>query len=166
VRAQLGPGFKNVLPAERKLANRIETHSRGQERVTSRNLVQDVTKTVGPDGMAREESTDPLSLQSLGLDSRIKEAEPADRAGAATNLDVRRQARVVIPNGFPAQATELIKNSRRGRRNAELVPQTAEEQGGNAERTALKGQAARQNVLGDRFQSVVERVPVLLDSFG
>ena len=25
--AQLSPGFKNVLPAERKLANRVETHS-------------------------------------------------------------------------------------------------------------------------------------------
>ena len=60
---------------------------------------------------------------------------------------------MVIPNRFPAQMSKLIKNGSRRRGNTELVPQATEEQGGNTERMALKSQAARQNVLGDRFQS-------------
>jgi len=52
--------------------------------------MQDVTETVGPDGMAKEESTDPLSLQGLSLNSRMQKTDPTSKAGTATDLDVRR----------------------------------------------------------------------------
>ena len=70
---------------------------------------------------------------------------------------------MVIPDRLPAETSKLIKLSRRGRGKAEFVPQSAEEQGGNTERTALKRQAARKNILGDSFQLVVEGSPVFLN---
>src|SRR6185295_2354712 len=54
----------------------------------------------------------------------------------------------------------------RRRGNTELVPQATEEQGGDTERAALKSQTARQNVLGDRDQRVVQSIPVLLNPCG
>ena len=80
----------------------------------------------------------------------------ASLAGTTTDIHGGRKTRVVIPNRFPAEAGELVKRSRRPwRGKTEFVPQTAEEHGGDAERTALKCQTARENVLGDGFQRVV-----------
>ena len=73
---------------------------------------------------------------------------------------------MIVPDHFPAKTSKLIKLSRRRRGETEFIPQTAEEQGGNTERTALKRQAVRKNILGDSFQLIVEGRPVFLNPSG
>jgi len=126
-------------------------------------LAQDVLKSGGPESVTSEKGADPLSLQSRCLGHRREEVETTRLAGTTTNVRGGGNARVVIPDSAPAKTSELIKLSRRRRGEAEFIPQTAEEQGGNTERTALKRQSARKNILRDSFQLVVEGSPVFLN---
>src|SRR5262245_51248553 len=102
-----------------------------------------MTKSGGPESVTREEGADPLSLQSSCLSHWREEVEAARLAETATNVRGRGNARVVIPDRTPAKTGELIKISCRGHGEAEFIPQAAEEQGGNTERTALERQMAR-----------------------
>ena len=96
------------------------------------------------------------------MNSRRKVVDSTLKAGATTDQLRRHESGVVIPDRLPSQLIEPVKVLVGRKRESEFVPQTSEEFRGGDERTALKGEVAREDIPRDRFKLGVKSVPILL----
>jgi hypothetical protein len=71
---------------------------------------------------------------------------------------------VIVPDRVPSKAGEALKHIRRGGREAELIPQFAEEFGSYKERSALKSEVARKDIPRGGFELGEEGIPILTNA--
>jgi hypothetical protein len=71
---------------------------------------------------------------------------------------------VIVPDCIPSKFGKALKLIRRGGREAELVPQFAEEFGSDKKRAALKSEVARKNSPRGGFELGEESVPIFTNT--
>jgi hypothetical protein len=71
---------------------------------------------------------------------------------------------VIVPDCIPSKAGEALKLIRRGGREAELIPQFAEEFGSDKERSALKSEVARKDSPRGGFELGEEGIPIFTNA--